>query len=252
MWNDLNDLPDPAKDPMPSRVTISQGGIERRKAVKKEESQYLDPKNDTEARVKYLLESKLFGATLRKDGDWVTVPGGREVYQKKISDFVGGITFPGEDHQRLLYVEVKGVSPRNNFNLSRLDKSNRKGQKSQHEKLQEVFDAGAFVLVAIGWWDALPGKRPVIVEKKGREYTYWKKKDLVLTVTLTRWDMWINFVLPMLKERYGDRRSIPNKPRDKEFFFMEDRVTKFGNRWQLSPQHWWKAWGIASRSNRSS
>ena len=112
----IDSLPDPEVDTLPPYVEFTPEAQEQAKEDRREKRQYLKPKTDTEQKVKYVLtKSPLFDATLKKDGDWITVAGGREIWQKKTSDYIGGVLYPGTVQRMVLYVEVKGVSPGNNF-----------------------------------------------------------------------------------------------------------------------------------------
>lgn len=224
----IQSLPDPEKDEMPPRVGFTKEGYEQAMADKAQKRAFLNPKKDTETRVKYVL-NKLLGTDLTKDGDWVTVAGGRDVWQKKISDYVGGIPVGGS--MLALYVEVKGVSPYRNFQLGRLDKRNNPSQPSQHEKLTTAMEKGYTVWLALGFWDAKPHAVPVKQFKNGRQYTKWYRVELDLVIYLIDWKMWLNVVLPEL----GDRRSLRQKDRQ---LVRDAAIYKNGNRWELHPQHW--------------
>lgn len=224
----IQNLPDPEKDERPPPVTFTKEGYEQAQKDKAEKRSYLNPKNDTEKRVKYVL-NKLLGADLTKDGDWVTVAGGRNVWQKKISDYVGGI--PLEGNMLAVYVEVKGISPYKNFQLARLDKRNNPRQPSQHEKLTDAWERGYKVWLALGFWDAKPHAVPVMHLKKGRQYTKWYRAELDLVIYLIDWGMWLNVILPEL----GDRRSLRQKDRP---MIRDAAIYKDGRKWELHPQHW--------------
>lgn len=222
---------------MPPRVEWTEEGRAQWEEDKKERAQYLDVKNDTEARVKYVLEGNLFRANLSKEGDWLTIAGGKQVWQKKVADFSGGIPFTGYfrgmgiAYNTRVHVEVKGISPGKNFQLSRLTKRNNPRQPSQHEKLDAAWNSGDFVLVALGFWDAKKWAEPVFNVKDGRRYTKWKREEVDLTIYLFHWDMWNNDVLPRLKYksiRQQDRHLI-----DSASIY---KVT----RWVLHPNHWWR------------
>ena len=228
----LDSLPDPETDTLPHYVEFTPEQQERAKRDKGEKRQLLNPKIDTEEKVKYVLtKSPLFDATLKKDGDWKTVVGGREIWQKKTADYIGGVLVPGAVRRMVLYVEVKGVSPGNAFNLSRLDRRKNPKQKSQHEKLCDVYADGNLVWLAIGWWDALPGTEPVMVQKKKREYKAWCKEDVALTISLIPWGDWLNMVLPEIEPR----RSIGQKQRD---LLRSYGIFVHNRRWMLAPGHW--------------
>lgn len=220
-------LPDPTKDPLPPRVDFTPEGAEQAERDKAFKKSLLNTKSDTERNAKYILEGRLFGGSFRKDGDWVTLPSGREVYQKKVSDLVGGIPL-AERPNALCYVEVKGVSPGQSFAFSRLDKRNNPRQPSQQEKLMAEWEKGALVWLFIGWWST--HKKPVLVKQGSREVRKWFKKDVEMTGTLLRWSDWL--------EIYNNHgyRSIRQKDRR----LLDDyRIKKESARWALDANHWW-------------
>jgi len=218
-------LPDPKKDKMPPRVGFSEEGYKQAIEDNKRKSLYLNPKTDTEKKVKYVLKS-LIGADLAKDGDWITVVGGREVWQKKVADYSGGIPYGGG--VLALYVEVKGISPGKNFQLARLDKRNNPKQPSQHEKLTKAHKLGYLTWLALGFWDAKHFAKPVMEERKGRKYTKWIRGELRLTIYLIDWGIWLN----LLSELKG--RSLKQKDRA----MMEDMSIYKVNRWTIHHNHW--------------
>lgn len=228
-WEDLvNSLPDPTKDPMPPRVGFTPEGARQAKKDKALKRALLNPKRDTERAAKYILEeSPLFGGKFRKDGDWVTLSSGRKVYQRKVSDFVGGIPL----HERpvgLCYVEVKGVSPGGSFPFSRLDRRNNPRQPSQFEKLQAEWELGSLVWLFIGWWDS--EKQPTVIKRGHREVSKWYREDCEMVATLLRWS---DFLEIYDSHKY---RSI----RQKDRYLLDDyRIRKIGGRWLLDDNHWW-------------
>lgn len=229
----VNSLPDPTKDERPPAVMISSEGQAKAKAHKAFLDSLLDPKVDTEKRTKYALES-LFGMKLKKDGDWKTYPNGRTVWQRKISDYVGST--PAGGYNVHTYVEVKGVSPGNNFDLARLDRPNKEGEKSQYEKLTEAYKNGDFVNLAIGWWIAPPWTEPVMVQKKSRTYTMWRREVLDLEIDFIEWPQFMS-VYAELKRR--SIRRVDMK------LFPPCRIYKSRNRWKLCDEHWWNTLVLA-------
>lgn len=227
-------LPDPTKDKMPPRVGFTKEGEAQARADKAFLASLLDPKRDTERAVKYVLQGPLFGGNFRKDGDWVTLAGGRQVWQKKVSDLVGGVTV-GKRPNALVYAEVKGISPRQTFAFSRLDKANNPRQPSQQTKLTREWERGNLVWLALGWWDTLPGKEPVRVQQKTRTLTRWKKVDVELTIYLLRWQDWL--------EIHGSHkvRSLRKKDRGLLDSF---RIKKVRGLWTLAPDHWWRTYDV--------
>lgn len=212
-------------EPVETKTVVPQ-----RKVPKKD---LLDVAKETEKAVKYILcKSSLFGAVLSKDGDWVTYARGQEVFQKKVSDYMGGVKVPGYSEKRLhLYVEVKGVSPEKDFALARLDRPNNPKQKSQHEKLTKAYEDGSIVWLAMGWWLPLHDATPVIETKKGRTYTQWVKNELTFMLYLIDWGMWLEKVLPML----GERRTF----KDGDRAFIQDCAIWKQHSWRLHSEHWW-------------
>jgi hypothetical protein len=184
-WDELvASLPEPGRDPMPPRATIRPEDALQAKNDKALKRALLDTKSDTERFAKYILESSLFGGRFRKDGDWVTLPSGREVYQKKVSDLVGSIPLRVRPNAAC-YVEVKGVSPGRSFAFSRLDKANNPRQPSQFEKLNVEWELGNLVWIFIGWWDSK--KKPLEVQQGSRKVSKWYRQDCEMTGTLMRW-----------------------------------------------------------------
>lgn len=226
-WDELvASLPDPTKDKLPPRVEFTPQGEQKALADKAFKKSLLNTKSDTERQAKYILEGRLFGGNFRKDGDWVTLPGGRQVYQKKVSDLVGGV--PLTTPNALCYVEVKGVSPGRNFPFSALDRPNNPNRPSQFEKLNIEWERGNLVWLFIGWWDS--DAQPIIVEHGSRKVSKWFKKDCEMTGTLLRWCDWL--------EIYNNhtRRSL----RQRDRHLLDDyRIIKEGGRWLLDDNHWW-------------
>lgn len=224
----VDNLPDPERDEKPPPVGFSEEDLAKIKADKAYERQFLNVKNDTEKKVKYVLKS-LMGAQLSKDGDYITIAGGRQVWQKKIADYMGGIPHPDGGYI-FSYIEVKGVSPGNNFQLSRLDRRTNPKQPSQHEKLTKAWKDGFDVWLALGFWDAIDDARPVIENRKGRNYKRWKKEDVELTIYVIPWFAWVKDILPQLKYR-----SLRQKDRD---LIEGMAIYKEYNRWTMHPDHW--------------
>jgi len=220
-------LPDPKRDKMPPPVTIRQEDASRAKQDKAFMDSLLDPKVDTEERVKYALGS-LFKMNLKKDGDWKTYPSGRSVWQRKISDYVGST--PAAGYNIHTYVEVKGVSPGNNFNLARIDRSEG-GKPTQLQKLSVAHNDGNFVMLAIGWWVPVPYTQPVKVMQKSREVTRWRKDDVELEIDLIEWNDFLSVYSSL------NRRSIRRSDMD---LFPPCRIYKDGNRWKVAEGHWWE------------
>jgi hypothetical protein len=208
---------------LPPRVELDQAGVVAAKEQLKHKRTLLNPKLDTEGKAKYILE-RLFGMEVRKDGDWATIPGGRTVYQKKLADFSLGV--PCGDRYLTGYAEVKGISPGNNFQLSRLDVPNRKGQPSQHEKLSEAHRKGHITLLLLGWWDAPQGVRPV----PNGDKKAWLRNHLSFSLAVIPWELWEG-ILPQLPGRAF---------RQKDRHLLSDCiVSKVDSRWQFAPGHWW-------------
>lgn len=225
-------LPDPARDKLPPAVMASKADLAMAAAVEAYEAQFVDIPGVTEERARYILcKSPLVGAYLRKDGDWITTAGGRQVYQKKVSDFVGGVKLAGVDIASHLYVEAKSMAPFKRFDLARLDRPNKKGQKSQQEKLTDALGHGALVWLFLGVWNSMPGTEPVIEERKGRKYTRWKKTDVSAVYYVVDWQFWLDEFLPSL----GKRRSFKRKDLEMLGFC---KIYKEGRRWEMHPRHW--------------
>lgn len=220
-------LPDPTKDVMPPPATLRGKDAARARADKAFKKSLLDTKTDTERMAKYILEGRLFSGSFRKDGDWVTFPNGRRVYQKKVSDFIGSVPYR-ERPNAICYVEVKGISPGGSFAFSRLDRSNNPKQPSQHEKLTKQWERGDLVWLFIGWWDS--DKEPIMVQQGSRQVRKWHKADCEMTGTLLRWEDWLE-----LYQNHGPR-SIGQKGR---VLLDKYRIYKDGNRWTLDGGHWW-------------
>jgi hypothetical protein len=216
----IQNLPVPGVDEKPPEVTLSAQDMIKVKNKRK----LLRVGRDTERAVKYILcDSPLFGADLKKDGDWLTVAGGHKVFQKKTADYQGGIMLPDTLIRSSLFVEVKGVSPGYHFQLSRLDRPNKEGSKSQHEKLTEKWEEGDLVWLAIGWWLR---KDPSVEKVNGK----WNRDDLDLEVSLVDWGDWLD-VLQTLKYRHIKHRDSNA---------LGGKIYKKGNVWALSENHWWK------------
>ena len=228
----IDSLPDPEVDTQPPYVEFTPEQQEQAKQDRREERRYLNPKTDTEQKVKYVLtQSPLFDATLKKDGDWITIAGGREIWQKKDADYTGGVLCPGMVKRMVLYVEVKGVSPGNRFNLARLDRRTNPKKKSQHEKLCDKYADGNLVWLAIGWWDARKGTKFVLLDTQKRSRKAWLLSDVALTISLIPWGDWLNMILPEL----GNRRSIGQKQRE---MLISYDISIQGRRWTLASGHW--------------
>ena len=222
-------LPDPERDPLPPRVEFTPRGALQAEKDRMFKMALLNTKTHTEQAAKYILEGRLFGGSFQKDGDWVTYPNGRSVYQKKVSDFVGGIPMLTRPNAHC-YVEVKGVSPGQSFAFSRLDKRNNPRQPSQYEKLSAEVGKGNVVWLFIGWWDS--DVAPMMVKQGSREVRRWYKKDVEMTGTLIRWVDWVELT------RNHKRRSL----RQKDRHLLDDcRIYKVGGRWMLADNHWWIA-----------
>ena len=224
----LASLPTPGIDERPPYVEMDADQKRRAAMDGKWEASLLDPKNDTEKRVKYVLEN-LCGMHLKKDGDYVTIPGGRLVWQKKISDYVGST--PGNERNYHTYVEVKGISPGNRFSFVRLDKSNKPGEPSQHEKLSDAWDAGNLVFLVIGWWLAPRNTKPIKIEKNNKVYTKWKKSELELEIDLIPWSRWLKFYTNTKARSLTKTQSITH--------FADCLITKAGREWAMASDHWW-------------
>jgi hypothetical protein len=227
-WEEhVANLPDPTRDPMPPRVEFTEEGEQQAQEDRRFKQALLNTKKDTERAAKYILESRLFGGNFRKDGDWVTLPSGREVYQKKVSDLVGGIPLRTRPNAHT-FVEVKGISPGQSFAFSRLDKRNNPRQPSQFEKLMGEWELGNLVWLFLGWWDSEAA--PIMVRQGSREVRKWRKADCEMTGTLLRWGDWLEIY-------YGHKyRSI----RQRDRHLLDDyRITKTGGRWTLDRNHWW-------------
>ena len=222
-------LPNPFKDKRPAAAMATSADIATSEAEEKQKKGFLNPKTDTEKRVKYVLES-LLGADLRKDGDWITVGKGFKTWQRKTSDLIGGVCLPGDPVMRRLYVEVKGCSPGTNFSLARLD-SRTKTRPSQHERLSAKHDTGHLVWLAIGWWYAKCGVKSTTEERGSRVYTRWMRDNLYLSIDLIPWNVWTDNVLPDL-----NRRTFRRKDRH---IIKDCEIGKVGNRWTLAKEHWW-------------
>jgi len=223
----VNSLPDPTRDSLPPRVGFTPEGAAQAARDNAFKKSLLNTKRDTERLAKYILEGPLFRGSFRKDGDWVTIPGGREVYQKKVSDFIGNVPWPTRPNAAC-YVEVKGVSPGQSFAFSRLDKRTNPNKPSQQEKLQVEWDRGNLVWLFIGWWDS--DADPVSTSSGARTVRKWRKEDCQMTGTLLQWDHWM--------EIYSThkRRSLRQKDRPMLDRF---RIYKLDNRWLLDDNHWW-------------
>lgn len=224
-----SNLPVYGVDSVPHAVSMSAESAEMAEHDKKFFAQFLDPKNDTEQRVKYVLSS-LFGMKLKKDGDYVTIAGGRQVWRKKVSDYVGYT--PAKKHNWLTYVEVKAVSPGNNFNLSRLDRTGNPDGITQHERLSKVSNDGNLVLLAIGWWFPRHESVPTLVSRDGIQRVYWPKKDVYLEIDLIMWPDWLELLSGL------DRRSI--RPKDRESYMHDCKIMQGPHgRWFINDAHWW-------------
>jgi len=224
-----NSLPVPGVDELPPRVLASDEDRKLARNNREFQKALLNPKLDTEKAVKYVLQSRLFGGSFRKDGDWVTLAGGRQVWQKKIADLHGGLPVTSA-YLTSTYVEIKAVSPGKGFAFARLDKRNNPRQPSQFEKLGAAHRSRHLVLLAIGWWDALSGTAPIMLERGSRKITRWKRADVSLTITLLRWGDWTTIASghKFRTLRQKDRHLLDNYV-----------VSKIGGRWALAPGHWW-------------
>jgi hypothetical protein len=123
-----------------------------------------------------------------------------------------------------LFVEVKGISPGQHFQLARLDRPNKEGERSQHDKLTEKYQNGDLVWLALGWWL----KKDRNIEKVDGK---WCRDELDLVVSLIDWGHWLNEVLPNLKWRHVKYRN-----RD----LLGGLIYKSGSSWCLAEDHWWK------------
>ena len=227
-WEEhIANLPDPTRDPMPPRVDFTPEGALQAAEDKALKKALLDTKRDTERLAKYILEGPLFGGNFRKDGDWVTLPGGRKVYQKKVSDLVGGIPLRSRPNA-LCYVEVKGVSPGRSFAFSRLDKRNNPKQPSQFEKLYVEWERGNYVWLFIGWWNSC--EAPVRVQRGSRKVSMWKREDCEMVGTLLRWSDFL--------ELYNAHKYRSFRQKDRPLL-NDYRIMKEGSRWALDENHWW-------------
>lgn len=221
-------LPDPTKDALPPRVDFTPEGVAQAEKDKAFRKSLLNTKTDTERLAKYILEGRLFNGSFRKDGDWTTL-GGRQIYQKKISDLVGSVPYLSRPNA-MCYVEVKGVSPGQSFAFSRLDKPNNPKKPSQHEKLNARWMYGDLAWLFIGWWDS--DVEPIMVKQGSRNIRRWYKKDVEMTGTLIRWEDWLEIY------NNHNRRSIRQRDRH---LLNDYRIYKLGNRWLLDDNHWWIA-----------
>lgn len=229
----IESLPVPGKDEKPPPVMASREERQTAAANRGFAAALLNPKNDTERMVKYILQSRMFGGHFRKDGDWATLPNGRRVWQKKVADLYGSIMLHGQQNAAFAYCEIKGVSPGNSFSFSRLDKANNPRQPSQHEKLTEAMNRKQIVWLAIGWWDALPGVSPIREkDKAGRNRTYWRKDELELIVTLVRWSEWLKI--------YDEHKYRSIRQKDRRLLDHCRIFKGENNRWQLAADHWWR------------
>lgn len=223
----IESLPDPSKDAMPPPVMASKEDMALSAESAALVSSLLNPKKDTEKAVKRVLEGRTFGGKFHKDGDYVTLVGGMQVWQKKVSDFVGEISIRSASHRVHAYVEVKGVSPGNPFQFGRLDKANNPNQPSQQEKLTEAYERKNIVWLAIGWWDAMPRTQPI--DFGGHKK--WKKDDLNLTISLVRWSRWL--------EIYNTHKFRSLRQRDRHLL-SDCSICKEKGVWRLCDDHWWK------------
>ena len=232
----VDSLPVPGVDEKPPMVEIS----DRDRALAAEDrmvsNALLDPKRDTEDRVKYVLRS-LCGMELKKDGDWKVSASGQEFWSKKVADFVGHSPNPDPGGKNLhTYVEVKGISPGKTFAFSRLDKRNNSRQPSQFEKLQEAWEHGNLVYLALGWWVARSGAKHTVIEKGKRKHTKWYRDTLDLEIALIPWHWWVDHV------NGTKRRSITYSILGDKF--QDCIIFKANNRWQFTPGHWWNYDGV--------
>lgn len=224
----IDSLPVPGVDEMPPMVELSEKDRIYAAEEKKISDALLDPKNDTEKRVKYVLES-LCGMRLKKDGDWRVSASGQQFFAKKVADYVGST--PGNDRNYHTYVEVKGISPGKNFAFIRLDQTNTNGQPSQFEKLTEAWEHGNLVFLALGWWIGSNGK--YIVEERGKKkFTRWYRDTLKLEFALIPWNRWV------VHTKITKRRSLTYTTLGNEF--QDCMIYKTGNRWHFTPGHWWE------------
>lgn len=224
----VNSLPVLGVDEMPPMVEMSQKDKAAAAEERKKGGTLLDPKKDTEDRVKYVLGS-LCGMRLKKDGDWAVTAGGQQFWAKKVADFVGST--PGPEKNYHTYVEVKGISPGKNFAFIRLDKANTRGQPSQFEKLQEAWEHGNLVYLALGWWVARKRAKHTVIEKGNRKLTKWYRDTLDLEIALIPWHWWVDHV------EGTKRRSITYSILCEQF--RNCIIFKVGNRWCLTADHWW-------------
>lgn len=223
----IANLPDPTRAPMPPRVQFTAEGAAKAEQNRQLKDSLLDPKSDTERLAKYLLEGRLFGGRFVKDGDYVTLPGGTRVWQRKVSDLVGSVPLADRPNAHT-YVEVKGVSPGGSFPFSRLDKRNNPRQPSQFEKLMAEWELGNLVWLFIGWWDS--EAEPILVKQGSREVRRWRREDCEMVGTLLRWEDWLEIYY---KHKY---RSLRQQDRP----LLDDyRIRKVGRYWLLDDNHWW-------------
>lgn len=228
-------LPDPERDRRPPPVLASKEERKRAEEEREERAGYLVVKKATESEVKYILEGRLFGGHFRKDGDWKTVMGAegeepRQVWTKKVTDYYGSIALRGGRQAAFAYVEVKGMSPGKTFSFSRLDHSNNPRQQSQHTKMTAELERRRIVWLALGFWDAIPGRHPVEVKKHGKVEKKWRKDDTELTVYLVRWSEWL--------EIYQNHKYRSLRQKDRELL-DHCRIYKEKGVWRLCDNHWW-------------
>jgi len=233
-------LPDPETDEKPPPVMATSDEVAQSARDSAFMSALLDPKNDSEDRVKYVLTKakfgrggkEIFGAALEKDGDWETSASGRDFYRKRTADFRGGVYIDeGDEHRSAVFVEVKGISPDKSFALSRLTKPPSSSGPSQYKKLTERYLGGDVVWLALCWWDAVPWSEPVDLKQRTRTIKKWRSPDVKLTITLIRWGEFTEEIMPSL--RY---KSIRQKDRH---LLDHCRIYKKGSMWALCPNHWW-------------
>lgn len=233
----LASLPMPGRDEKPPAAKMSDKDRVYAVQAKKISSALLDPHKDTEVFVKRALQS-VTGMKLKKDGDYETIAGGMRVWVKKVADYVGSTPGLGVPNYHT-YVEVKGISPGKTFYFGRLDKPNKEGEPSQHEKLSAARADGNLVFLALGWWKAWKGAKHTTVKRGKNDVVRWYKDTLELQITLIEWDRWVEFY------EGSKRRSLTHIAMRNHF---EDcMILKTSNRWHLPPYHWWND-GIERRS----
>lgn len=222
------------KNGLPQRVQWTPEGRAQWQENKAFENSLLDTKTDSEALVKRILEGPIFRAVeVKKDGDYRVETG---FYTKKLADFCCSIpmyNLQGAITMAPNHSEVKGISPWKRFELRRLTDRNNEDEPSQHEKLTDKWREGkTTVFLWLVWWNVLPETEPVMVKKKSRTYTKWKKAACHPVVYVVEWGDWLNVMSKLPK------KSV----RTKDLHLLEHcKIYKADNgRWTLSndPEHW--------------